>query len=261
MADSAVGLADWNASIFFDSGLADWYARQPLMAPEAMILIRWREAYAGRRVLDLGVGSGRTTRYLAPLARRYVGIDVSEPMLALARREAPAAEFLSLDLRALATLPPGTFDFIFGPYNVLDALDHDSREQAVRDCRALLADGGMLVFSAHNRNHVDAGRPPRRPSGRGLVRNLLDVRHYAVAMTNYWRLRGLRREETEYALFNDISHAWKGVFYYVSRQAQVRLLAGAGFETLEVLGEDGRALPPGADDRGHGCLHYVCRKL
>jgi 2-polyprenyl-3-methyl-5-hydroxy-6-metoxy-1,4-benzoquinol methylase len=42
----------------------------------------------GRRVLDLGCGTGQLARHLATLgAAEVVGLDVSERMLALARAE------------------------------------------------------------------------------------------------------------------------------------------------------------------------------
>jgi SAM-dependent methyltransferase len=76
---------DRNAAIFMAPAVARRYGNPAPFAAEAMILLRYKEAFAGKRVLDLGVGAGRTTQYLAPLAADYLGIDVSPAMLALAR--------------------------------------------------------------------------------------------------------------------------------------------------------------------------------
>lgn len=69
---------------------------------------------SGARVLDLGAGTGHFVRAAARAGLRPVAVDVSETMLAYARREAEAeglknvewlhAGFLSLDV------PAGTFD-------------------------------------------------------------------------------------------------------------------------------------------------------
>jgi SAM-dependent methyltransferase len=45
----------------------------------------------GARVLDLGVGAGRTTSFLAPRASTYLGIDVSRKMVRSARRRIRAS--------------------------------------------------------------------------------------------------------------------------------------------------------------------------
>src|SRR6476620_7758730 len=68
---------DRNAAIFMAPAVARRYGNPALFAAEAMILRRYRHAFTGKRVLDLAVGSGRTTRYLAALASNYLGIDVS----------------------------------------------------------------------------------------------------------------------------------------------------------------------------------------
>jgi SAM-dependent methyltransferase len=100
---------DRNAAIFMAPAVAKHYGNPAPFAAEAMILIRHKEAFAGKRVLDLGVGAGRNTQYLAPFAANYLGIDLSPAnagsgACALSRcalrrhgftrdRQAPAGEF------------------------------------------------------------------------------------------------------------------------------------------------------------------------
>lgn len=56
----------------------------------------------GSRVLDAGCGTGRpTARQFADAGHRVVGIDISEEMLRLARRDVPEAEFFRLALEDL----------------------------------------------------------------------------------------------------------------------------------------------------------------
>src|SRR3954467_1912708 len=69
---------DPDAAIFMAPAVAKHYGNPAPFAAEAMILIRHKEAFAGKRVLDLGVGAGRTTQYLAPFAANYLGIVAGE---------------------------------------------------------------------------------------------------------------------------------------------------------------------------------------
>ena len=95
------GIAEYNAGLFDNPEVAEWYDNQQLYPAERIILDQFRHAYAGKRLLDLGVGTGRTTKPLLPLVGEYIGIDRSQPMLALARRNFPTATFLDLDVRAI----------------------------------------------------------------------------------------------------------------------------------------------------------------
>src|SRR5437588_10707046 len=123
---------DRNAAIFMAPGVARRYGNPAPFAAEAMILLRYKEAFAGKRVLDLGVGAGRTTQYLAPFASHYLGIDLSPAMLALARSRYPNVRFADMDLREIGKLQSESFDFIFGPWNILSAFSHDERIQIMR---------------------------------------------------------------------------------------------------------------------------------
>ena len=74
----------------------------------------------GAKILDFGCGTGAM---LASLRRRfdyqgeYVGVDISEPMLKIARQKFPRTRFETMDL--FAEPPPETFDYVFvsGAFN------------------------------------------------------------------------------------------------------------------------------------------------
>lgn len=246
-----------NAAIYDSPERADWYARLPLSPAETAVCERYREAFAGKRVLDLGVGSGRTTQALAPLAASYLGIDLSAHMIEHARRAYPNASFTQMDVRDIARFGRGQFDCVFGSCAIISAFTHEERLRILDAVRHLLSPGGYFIFTAHNRKWRNAGAMPlNRRSWRPwqLMRAL-----HPMSWVHYFEVRPLRREETDYAILNDDAHLWRGIFYYIDRDAQKRQLAAAGFELLEVIGDDGVTLPEGADTARSGLLQYVCR--
>lgn len=66
----------------------------------------------GSRVLDIGCGSGRITKFLTDHDLNVVGIDISRNMLKLAEEKTPDAEFLKQDMRKL-DFPKESFDGVW----------------------------------------------------------------------------------------------------------------------------------------------------
>jgi len=253
-------LIDHNAKIFFKPKLASWYAGEPLYAAEAIVLIRHKEAFAGKNVLDIGVGSGRTTRYLLPFAATYLGIDVSPPMLAFCRSQWPDAEIAELDMRDLVKLNPRRFDFILGSSAVLDMLDHEVRSNVLAECAALLAPRGLFVFSIHNRRYKKAGLPPMLELKGSPIRWPLTVARFVRDIRNHRKFKAFELRKNDYSILNDIAHGYQAVFYYTDRATQTHQIEAAGLTVLDVVGDDGRILKEGEEDREDGLLHFVCQK-
>lgn len=101
----------------------------------------------GERAIDLGCGFGDTTQRIAGLLGAQgeaVGIDVSEPFIEAARREAREAgvenvSFVVGDVQA--TELEGTFEYAFSRMGIMFFA---SPVQALRNVRAALAPGGRL---------------------------------------------------------------------------------------------------------------------
>jgi SAM-dependent methyltransferase len=260
MKHESFDLSAHNAQIFFSDQLADWYSAQTLCPAETMILLRHRDAFKNKRVLDLGVGSGRTTRFLQPFAETYVGVDFSPQMLARCKRDFPAATLYEMDIRELGKLADDRFDFVMASWAVLDALAPDDRLKALSRIATMTKSGGVFVLSAHNRDAAIAGKPPAMAWTKRPDRLAREAAHYAIARRNYARMKHMRRDEADHALYNDMAHRWQGVFYYISRAAQTAQLEKLGFDVREVIGEDGRTIRPSGDTSPDGCLHFVAVK-
>ncbi len=67
---------------------------------------------SGDIVLDVGCGGGRTTTFLLNNGMRAVGVDLSENMIEIAKREAPEADFFVGDVRDIEKIG-GVFDGVF----------------------------------------------------------------------------------------------------------------------------------------------------
>ncbi len=90
---------------------------------------------AGRRVLDVGCGSGWLTSELVARGASVVGIDGSERLLEQARKRCPEVEFHRHDLRAGLPGLGGRFDCAVAHMVLMDV---DPIGPLVRDVRSVL---------------------------------------------------------------------------------------------------------------------------
>src|SRR5262245_22497804 len=151
-----------NHELYRRADLVAQYAKVELHPAEAVVLVRYRDHIQGCRVLDLGCGAGRLAMYLRPLANQYVGIDISEHMIAYCRQRLSGLAFFRADMRQLP-FAAGAFDSVFALFNLMDAVAHEDRLSLLAQARRVLKPGGLLIFSSHNRNWKNAGAGPRIP--------------------------------------------------------------------------------------------------
>lgn len=105
----------------------------------------------GKRVLDLGCGTGRNLLYVAERASiQGVGVDISQNALRMATERSKAhggtLEWLQHDLTTLSSLPDlGTFDVVIDS-TTSHLLPRASREQLADYIAAVLNSGGYLYL-------------------------------------------------------------------------------------------------------------------
>ena len=120
-------------------------------AGEIAILSRIQNRFRHKRILDIGMGTGRTTAALLDISDDYIGIDISPEMIAAARQRYPSALFEICDAREMSRFSDEAFDFIMFSYNGIDYVGHSDRLRILGEIHRVLAYGGIFVFSSHNR--------------------------------------------------------------------------------------------------------------
>lgn len=252
---------DWiNRVVYHRKGVERSYTNRILNVAESMALLKYHDYFAGRAVLDIGVGTGRTTRYLYPLASKYVAIDYSPVMIDQMHEAMPEVPAFLCDARDLSMFQDEEFEFIFGSNNVVDALCHEDRLRCLREISRVLKPGGMFLFSSHNRDLAPHLRKPSITWSRNPVDSAIRVRNWLRSMANKARVEQYQREETDYALYCDSGHDYCCIHYYIDQRTQRRQLESMGFTVLEVLDPFGQTLQP--DDRvpdSHWLMYVATR--
>jgi SAM-dependent methyltransferase len=109
----------------------------------------------GSAVLDLGVGGGRTTGYLAKRASHYVGVDNAPAMIKACRAKFPGLEFVVADAANLSQFPDASFDAVVFAFNGIDFVVPDaSRRRCFEHLHRIMKTGAVVIFSSHNARAV-----------------------------------------------------------------------------------------------------------
>ena len=101
----------------------------------------------GSDILDLGVGGGRTTAYLAGRSSHYVGLDYAAAMIRVCQTKFPHLEFRVADAADLSAFQDGSFDAVVFAFNGIDfVLPAEARRACLGHIHRVLRPGGMLIF-------------------------------------------------------------------------------------------------------------------
>ena len=103
----------------------------------------------GGRVLEVGVGTGISLPQYSP-RMRIVGVDISKPMLAKARRRVAALDLRNIEGLAIMNaerldLPDGSFDAVVAQY-VVTAVPNP--EAALTEFLRVLRPGGEIILTS-----------------------------------------------------------------------------------------------------------------
>jgi SAM-dependent methyltransferase len=141
------------------SVVADYEQDQHLLPVEEFLFNSYIKP--GDVILDIAVGAGRTSRYLARIASRYVGIDYAPEMLKVCRNNYPQLDFREMSATDLSSFQDETFDSVVISFNAIDELLTDEdRRRCLLECWRVLRRNGVLIFSSRIPHAILARRTP-----------------------------------------------------------------------------------------------------
>lgn len=137
--DDTIAWYDANAKTYADK--TDLFVRKKVIDQFVDLL-----PSSGADVLDAGCGVGKTTRVLAETGLKMTGLDISEGLLAEAKKRAPEINFLKGDMRQLA-FPDEKFDGIFAQASLVHLETLEDVEITLSEFKRVLKPDGVLFFS------------------------------------------------------------------------------------------------------------------
>jgi ubiquinone/menaquinone biosynthesis C-methylase UbiE len=236
-----------------------------LFPPEETILHLMLPELRAARMLDLGVGGGRTTLHFARCVREYVGADYSESMIRECQRRFATypdpLSFVVCDARSLEMFADGSFDFILFSLNGIDSVNHSDRLTILKEVRRVGRPGGWFCFSSHNLNFGAQLFELRQWITLNPKFARRTVKRLVGRFVYNWRVRAATLRRSQYLMISERAHSYQMPTYYIRPEEQLNQL-NEHFADVRVF-----SFANGSEIVGHGelrnvqdmCLYYLCR--
>ncbi|HLM00030.1 MAG TPA: class I SAM-dependent methyltransferase [Pyrinomonadaceae bacterium] len=230
---------------------------ETLFEAEKVLFERLAGSIRNSKILDIGIGGGRTTKYLLEISSDYTGIDYVAEFAEETSKKYPAARIMQGDARDLKEFEDETFDFVLFSYNGIDAVSHEDRLKALGEVHRVLKKGGAFIFSSHNRDYKYFNKLPWQQKVHFSRNYLMFSLHCLYHLPKHFKMKKHEIYAGDYAIVNDGDHRFSLLLYYISIDKQIRQLTDSGFSGVEAYNFKGERVE--RDTSSHW-IYYLARK-
>ncbi len=218
-----------NEQTYAAANIVQYYTQLNALQPaEQMVLDRLSSDLPKLKMLDIGVGAGRTTQHFCSRTAEYTGIDNSAAMIAACRKRFPNAAttmFEVCDARDMGRFDDDRFDFILFSFNGIDYVTQADRLRILDEIRRVGKAGAIVCFSSHNLQGFETifslksqwSLNPIATYANLVMLVLLRILNFPLKLTT---LKAL-----PHAIVKDESHNFRLNTYYIRPQDQIAQLA------------------------------------
>ncbi len=143
----------------------------------------------GAHVLDVGCGGGTKSAYLIEKGFRVVGIDFSDGMIEIAKREVPEAEFAVMDMKDLSGIRR-EFDGVFAQASLLH-IPKNEVHSVFREFLSRLKPNGYLYVAVKEKNEGQLDEEIKKESDYGYEYERFFSFYTSVELKQYFLDAGL----------------------------------------------------------------------
>lgn len=228
-------------STYSSKHVVDWYDKLDFLFPaEKTLFNSYSDKIVGKKVLDIGIGGGRTTNYFSKIDCQYTGVDFIEDFAKLVSQKHSKLTIKQCDARNMSMFANESFDFILFSFNGIDNMENEGRIQILKEVFRILKPDGVFMFSAHNKDHKYFNKMPWQEEWR-LDWNYIKL--CLVVMKNYFKHLQMKKHEyhcPDYSIINDIAHEFSIMTYYISGAKQKKQLQQLGFKNTKNFDAQGK---------------------
>lgn len=256
---------DNNKKTYTARGVVQHYAQLRTLQPaEATILELLKNQLVSMKMLDIGVGGGRTTKHFSQVVAEYIGIDYSTNMIASCQKRFSGSShppvFEVCDARDMSRFSDNSFDFILFSFNGIDYISHSERLKVFQEIGRVGKSGGYFFFSTHNLIGLERAFNWRKQISFNPLTTYVNLVMLAFMHGFNFPINLKHLQASEYAIIKDESHNFRLNTYYVRPREQLKQLE-SNFRDIKIYSwKTGREMTSESEINSNldMWLYYLC---
>ena len=259
-------IKDKNLQTYSTSDVVNYYQYLQQLQPAEETLIKLlRNQLSNMKMLDLGVGGGRTTKHFFPLVKDYIGVDYSSSMIEACQQRFspyyPSIKLIVGDARKLSQFADNSFDLILFSFNGIDYISHEDRLKVLQEINRVGKSGAYFFFSSHNLQAIEQSFNWQSHLSLNIFKTYIDLVMFAFLRGFNGGISYQSIKENSYAILRDESHNFRLRTYYIRASEQIEQLEPI-FNDIKVYSwKNGLELTTNHDriSCSDMWLYYLCR--
>ena len=255
-----------NQKIYCNPAIVNYYQSLSELQPAEIILLeKLRPQLSQFKMLDIGIGGGRTTTHFAPLVGDYYGIDYAGEMINACQkkfiRTLPKANFQILDARDLSQFADNSFDLILFSFNGIDYVEHGDRLKILSEVARVGKSNAYFAFSSHNLQAMIRQFSWQTHLSFNPFASYINLFKWGVLRLVNLAITPQKLKNSNYYLIREESHAFRLQTYYIKPEVQIAQLA-TNFQDIELYSwQSGSEITMREDAalNSNFWLYYFCR--
>lgn len=240
-------MIDKNHETYKISQIVGYYNQLSLLQPvEQAIIDRLKDSLPNLKMLDIGIGGGRTTQHFSPLVKEYTGIDYSDEMIAACRQKfSHSSQPMTLEVGDARKMrfADRSFDFIVFSFNGIDYASHGDRLHILQEIRRVGKTGSYVFFSSHNLQAIEKMFALKTQICLNPFKTYVNLVMFALLRLFNFGIDRDRLKNSNHLILRDESHNFRLQTYYIRPEAQVKQLEEANFKNIEIYSwQNGRKI-------------------
>lgn len=240
------------------------YAQLNALQPaEKTVLDLLQNQLSSMKMLDIGVGGGRTAKHFSKVTAEYTGIDYSADMIAACKRRfssSPQVVFEVCDARDMSRFEDSSFDFILFSFNGIDYVSHSDRLKILQEVARVGKPGAYFLFSSHNLQGIEREFDVRTQLSFNPISTYVNLVMWVLLRIFNASIKLSQLRVSSYAVIRDESHNFRLKTYYIRPQEQVNQLT-PDFADIKIYSwKSGREITQESDLQANSeqWLYYLC---
>lgn len=247
-----------NLNTYNSDSVIKWYQHLNAITPvEKKIFEYHKDLLANSKLLDIGIGGGRTTAYLIDKCKNYTGIDYSKGFVDTVKQKYPSADIRLMDARDLKGIENSTYDLVNFSFNGIDYVGPEDRKKIFNEIYRVLKPNALFFFSTHNKDHETFDQFPWRDKNNGFITNLKTFIKLLPFLPRHFNKKKEEIRLKDYAVINDSAHNFGLLTFYTSPKFLKEQLTDHNFNEITFFSKNAETV---IDNKLDDWIFVTCKR-